>query len=226
MGLDLYPSVATLEEHEGNQSYQVHCLNRCSPVTIIAPHGGFIEPGTSALAARIAACRYNLFDFRGLLSEQESARLHVTSTRFRHAHLDRLLADSSVAVSIHSMGLRQYPTIWLGGLNYALKQEVLEQLLRCNFDVNPDSPMYRGESPLNVVNLARNRGVQLELSGELVFELFDGEPFLPNAHRPKTTARFAALVNAVRAGIRRHLRSPHNQAGWVAERLDPQTLNS
>jgi phage replication-related protein YjqB (UPF0714/DUF867 family) len=201
MHLDKYASLAALQEHEGKNAYRIRSLDRKSPVTIISPHGGFIEPGTSAIANAVAGRKHNLFDFQGLRREN-AEELHVTATHFREPRLTALLSASSTAVSIHDMGKQDCATIWLGGLNYNLKQITLEQLRRYRFNVNPDSPLYRGESPHNVVNLAANHGVQLELSRELISDLFDGEPFLLAGARPQMTMRCHQLILALRISIR------------------------
>jgi phage replication-related protein YjqB (UPF0714/DUF867 family) len=198
---DKYPSLAALKAALKDQiDYRSRLLDRKSRVTIMAPHGGFIEAGTSALARSVAGSRYNLFDFQGLKAEA-GADLHVTSTRFRDPDLSCLLRRSCVAVSIHSMGPANESVVWLGGRNKTLKQLVLEHLQKAAFAVNPDSPLYRGESPKNVVNLALHEGVQLELSDELVAELFVGPGFRTDSIALKRSARYAAFTCALQAAI-------------------------
>lgn len=197
---DKYPTLpelkAALQEHV---SYRCFYFDRKSWATIIAPHGGLIEAGTSALVASVAAGDYNLFDFQGL-QVNNAQELHVSSTRFREPRLNRLLDRSQVALSIHKMGPQGEPVIWLGGLNRELKEIVLRNLRESGFAVNPDSPLYRGESKNNIVNLASLRGVQLELSDELMEQLFEGEAFVIDGH-PVPTAMNLALVKALRVSL-------------------------
>lgn len=200
MSADRYTSLAALKEQLGEDVFRIRVLDRRSNVTVIAPHGGYIEAGTSAIARAVAGPEYNLFDFQGLRRENPQ-ELHVTATNFRHRRLAVMLDDSLTAVSIHGMGTQHHKDIWLGGLNKQLKQLVLEQLRAQGFAVNPDSPRYRGESPRNVVNLTKNAGVQLELSDELMTELFVGSRYTPSGRCPRTTAKFAALVKAIRDAI-------------------------
>src|SRR5262245_58074670 len=120
MSFDLYASLAALKEHVQEDSYRVRCLDRHSLVTIIAPHGGYIDAGTSAVARAVAGKRYNLFDFQGLQHERPW-ELHVTATRFRDPQLTALLDKSRFAMSIHCMGSTGEETIYLGGLNRQLK---------------------------------------------------------------------------------------------------------
>ncbi len=200
MPADRYTSLAALKEHLGPHAWRSRIADRHSDITIISPHGGYIEAGTSALAHKIAGRSYNLFDFQGLRRENP-LELHVTATNFRDKQLTALLDKSVAAVSIHGMGIQHKAEIWLGGLNKQLKGQILEALRKHNFAVNPDSPLYRGENPRNVVNLASNLGVQLEISDELMIELFANRRFTKNGRCPKTTARFDALVAAVRETI-------------------------
>lgn len=191
-----------------NKDFRIKCTDRGSRATIVSPHGGFIEQGTSAIAAAIAAKSYNLFDFQALDSVL-AQRLHVTSTKFRDPSLMRLLKVSEIAISIHGMGTRFEKTIWLGGLNGELKALVHRALESEGFTVNPNSPLYKGESRTNFVNLATKQGVQLELSNELLAELFDGPAFfVRQADGPKTTERFQALVRAIRKALRLYWQLP------------------
>lgn len=213
---DKYSSLAALKaDHRENLDYQIRLLDRWSWATIIAPHGGFIEPGTSALARATAGRNYNYFDFQGLRSTA-AMDLHVTSTRFRDPALGDLLKRSCTAVSFHCMGKAGEPVIWLGGLNKDLKAIVLGNLRNAGFSVNPDSPRYRGESVNNVVNLVRHQGVQLELSEELIQELFDGPAFVPG-RTSVPTARFDALTMSMRLSLRQYR---HQQQKVEAELKD------
>lgn len=200
MCADKFSSLAALKEHLGPQFHRTRLRNRHADVTIIAPHGGFIEAGTSAIAHKIAGRTYNLFDFQGLRRENPH-ELHVTATNFRDRQLTAMLDKSIAALSVHGMGTQHTTAIWLGGLNRELKGMVLDELRKNGFEVNPDAPLYRGESPRNVVNLARNHGVQLELSDELLAELFVKTRFTGGGRCPRTTPRFAALVDACRRAL-------------------------
>ena len=55
MANDTYSCFAELKNHEEqNKDYKISISNVGSRITIIAPHGGKIEPGTSDIAKRIA----------------------------------------------------------------------------------------------------------------------------------------------------------------------------
>lgn len=213
---DKYASLAALKaELRDEQDYRVRLLDRWSWATIIAPHGGFIEAGTSALARATAGRNYNYYDFQGLQAENP-LDLHITSTRFRDPLLSPILRRSCAALSYHCMGPVGEPIIWLGGLDLVLKDIVLENLRKNGFVLNPDSPRYRGESPNNVVNLACNKGVQLELSQELMSELFAGESFHSSGfYLP--AERFNLLVQAVRLSLRQY--KQRRGASWKSADL-------
>ncbi len=208
MSSDKYPSLAALKDHLRKDDYRIRCLDRRSPVTIIAPHGGYIEPGTSTIARAVAGRQYNLFDFQGL-REDLAKDMHVTATRFRDPLLTQLLKSSTLAVSIHGMGNQGHTAIWLGGRNKTLKELALLSMRARSFEVNPDSPLYRGESPRNVVNLSAGQGVQLELSIELMGELFNGTSFFyPRGPKPETTDRFNALIGSIREALKLYRATP------------------
>jgi phage replication-related protein YjqB (UPF0714/DUF867 family) len=201
--VDKYASVPELEHRAGKDAYKVRLLDRKSAVTIISPHGGFVEPGTSAVTRAVAGRQYNLFDFQGLKTPG-AFELHVTSTRFRHPALSQLLAASRAALSIHSMGNIGTSAIWLGGRNNRLKQLTLAKLRASGFVVEPESPYFRGESLTNIVNMCADHGVQLELSRELLDDVFIGPGFIPDS-QPRTTERFDSLVSALRRALRDYL---------------------
>lgn len=205
MSKDKYPSLVSLKKHlRRNEHYRIRARDRRAVATIISPHGGAIEPGTSALARAVAGDDYNLFDFQGLVREH-AMDLHVTATRFRDKKLTQMLSRSRVAISLHGMGNQGHTDIWLGGRNPTLKAVVLRELLAAGFNVNPDSPQYRGESPNNVVNLAVEEGVQLELSFELLALLFPHSRFLKSGRQPRTNERFDSLVTALRNALSAYL---------------------
>lgn len=201
MPKDKYASLRALKaELQAQVDYRLRLLNRNSWATIIAPHGGFIDAGSSAIARCVAGRNYNLYDFQGL-RKQNPAELHITSTRFRDPSLSKLLKKSLTAMAIHWMGSRNEAVIWLGGLNKSLKEISLSKLVSAGFNVNPDSPYYRGESKDNIVNFPKKCGIQLEISDELMQEFFVGPRFLQSGYKPQTNSRFDHLVAALRESL-------------------------
>jgi phage replication-related protein YjqB (UPF0714/DUF867 family) len=200
MKSDIFPNLDSLKrELRRGRDYRSRAVNRGSIVTVIAPHGGFIDEGSSAIARAVASGNFNLFDFQGL-HKQESFRLHVTSHRFEDPALTRLIDRSIFALSIHGMADESKPLeIWLGGLNHELKQLICDALLSEGFAVNASPPRFRGEHARNVVNLPKKHGVQIELPYSLRKAMFRGSRmFFRNGRCPKTTELFDKFVRAVR----------------------------
>jgi phage replication-related protein YjqB (UPF0714/DUF867 family) len=196
---DVYPDLDSLKRNmRRGRDYRIRLLNRKSATTLISPHGGFIEPGTSAIARAIAGSNHNLFDFQGL-TEFEPFRLHVTSHRFRDPVLERILLKSRRAVSVHGMPDSAVSNeIWVGGLNQSLKASIVNSLRNAGFAVNASPPLYKGVHPENIVNLCSEMGVQIELPVSLRKLMFQTETlFHFNGRRPKVTAQFKAFVQAV-----------------------------
>lgn len=222
---DKYPSVAALTSALSQDiDYRIRCHDRDSDITIVSPHGGFIEAGTSAIARAIAYRDMNFFDFQGL-QEVRPWELHVTATRFEHAELDKLLAKSQVAVSVHSMGASDSWNVWLGGLNMPLKRLMKEALIKHGFPVVYNPPKYRGESPRNVVNRVPRKGVQLELPKDLIEAMYEDRiVFLKSGAKLLTNDLFRRFVTAVRSAILKETRvlSQGKTIGKTSHRASPE----
>lgn len=199
---DYFASLDALKlVHTRWKHYRLRIFDKRSEVTVIAPHGGFIEPGTSFLAKVVAAHDCNLFDFQGLLKTC-SMRLHVTSVNFRDPRLSDLLERSKLAVSLHSMGDVGNGEIWVGGLALRAKQDIVKQLRARGFKVRAETPRYKGVHPGNVVNLPSGNGVQLELSNAVLKELFaGGVRFDADDESQNVPPRMKDFVEAVRVGL-------------------------
>jgi phage replication-related protein YjqB (UPF0714/DUF867 family) len=201
---DKFPDLDSLKKAHKKSEYRITCCHRDAPITVICVHGGYIEPGTSAIARAVAARKYNLFDFQ-CLSPEVGKDMHITSTRFREPGLEEMINSSQATISIHGMGNQGTATIWLGGMNQRLKEVTLNLLRQQGFDVDPNGPRYRGESPQNVVNLAREHGVQLEISQELMDQLFQGPAFRRDRRKLAVTERFTTLTSTLRLALRLYL---------------------
>ncbi|RYG96563.1 MAG: replication protein, partial [Alphaproteobacteria bacterium] len=91
-----YPDLAA-QEREG-VDYRIIEMVRPSPVAVLAPHGGCIEPTTSLIAAAIAGDDYSLYCFEGLRRGRPHGDLHLTSDRFDEPRARRLVSGASIAV--------------------------------------------------------------------------------------------------------------------------------
>lgn len=164
---DLYPCYTALAAHEREgQDYRIHCLWRDSPLTILAPHGGGIEPGTLPLVRLLAGDVYNLYGFEGLKSGAENRRLHLTSHRFDEPRCLDLLARSRRVLVIHGFR-RPADSACVGGLDRELATLLADAFSRAGIPI-VTLPGRRGLHPHNLCNRGvSGSGVQLELGRDL-----------------------------------------------------------
>ncbi|MDQ8730649.1 poly-gamma-glutamate hydrolase family protein [Bradyrhizobium sp. LHD-71] len=189
---DRYRSFAALKasEREGID-YRIVVVDRRAPVTVIAPHGGRIEPPTSRLALAIAGETCNAYCFEGLQPDREHHDLHITSDNFDEPIACELVARSDVVVAVHGRLDRDDPeAVWLGGLDVDLCNRVADALRRAGFGTLTEGHMFPGSGPRNICNCGlRRMGVQLELPRGLRDVLAREE------------SDFERFVTAVRSGI-------------------------
>lgn len=194
--MDRYTSFAELSAHERDGiDYRIVEVIRASPVVVLAPHGGTIEPMTSEVAAAIAGADHSLYCFEGLSNERTHADLHITSDRFDEPRARRLVANAELAIAVHGRLNRESPAAtWLGGLDDALIGLVAAELANAGFTATRDIVELSGKGRTNICNASRSgRGLQLELPRDLRDALSDDADLLQ---------RFA---NAIRDAIARRL---------------------
>lgn len=203
---DTFKSLASLKQslNEG-QDFSISVVDRDSRVTVVSPHGGKIEPGTSELARALAERGYNLFDFQAL-SDNAGRTGHVTSTNFRDARLTSLLNKSTVCVSFHRMRDR-HRTIYLGGKNQRLKEIAARSLKEAGFRCTTDPPRLKGVESDNFVNLAQDKGLQVEIPVLLADSLIpdiDSKARLVSPYELQTnhSGRFSDFVEAIYSSLR------------------------
>jgi phage replication-related protein YjqB (UPF0714/DUF867 family) len=139
-----------------------------SPVAIIAPHGGRIEGGTSAVARLIAGVEHGLYLFEGLRTDGDNfARLHLTSHCFDEPRCLDLIARCDTVIAVHGYA-SQGADVLLGGRDERLKRELAPALAAQGLSVRTDGHKYPGLDPRNICNRGRSgQGVQVELSAGL-----------------------------------------------------------
>jgi len=170
MAIDRYGSYAELVAAEQNGiDYRIVLLDRSSPVTIIAPHGGYIEPPTSALAAAIAAGDHNAYCFDGLQPDRQHHELHITSNNFDEPTGCALVARSDIVVALHGRQDRDAPqSVWIGGLDRELRDGVALRLQQAGFEAATEGHEFPAVALANICNRGkRGKGVQLEIPGSL-----------------------------------------------------------
>ena len=155
-----------LNETDGRDFRVVRIDRPQSPVTIIAPHGGGIEEGTSDIAGLIAGAEYSLFCFEGIKESGRNRDLHITSHRFDHPDCVALADRSEFILSVH--GCQGHAQIFVGGLDLELAGRLTQRLSFAGYEVVADGHRYPGRHPLNICNRGRRRmGAQLEITYDL-----------------------------------------------------------
>ena len=189
--------------------------------TIVAPHGGGIEPGTSELCLAVAGYHpaalpetppagvtYDYWMFEGVRAD-DNAPLHVPSTGCDDGMALSLCGGSKNALALH--GFRPEPElpadtqiILVGGRNHTLKEYLLAGFEDTDLDA-VDAAQHGeldGSEPLNIVNRTLlGMGAQLELSTPLRDAMF-GEHTRPR-RKHTTTQVFWTFVAVCRDALDR-----------------------
>ena len=164
MAKDRYNNFKDLDSSEKiDRDYRIVISDLGSPTTIIAPHGGKIEPKTSRIAAAIARDRFNCYRFEGL-KPTGNRSLHITSHKFDEPQALALLARSQTVVAIHAC-TDEKAVVYPGGRHETLMGVIANELKAAGISVANQNFKYQGIKPDNVCNRgASGRGVQLEIS--------------------------------------------------------------
>jgi phage replication-related protein YjqB (UPF0714/DUF867 family) len=190
--------------------------------TILAPHGGGIEPGTSELCLAVAGYHpanlpqvppagvtYDYWMFEGL-RELGNAALHVRSTGCDDGVAVSLCAGSLNALALH--GFRPEPpdfspddqVVLVGGANATLRGYLLDGLLDADFDARDAGGHGEldGNAKCNIVNRTLlGMGAQLELSTPLRDAMFTEHSRRRRKHT--TTQLFWSFVAVCRDALDR-----------------------
>jgi phage replication-related protein YjqB (UPF0714/DUF867 family) len=162
---DKYKNFDQLRRHEREGvDFVIRRKRQRASVAIIAPHGGKIEPGTSEIAAAIAADIYSLYCFEGI-KKRMNRNLHITSTNFDEPQCLKLVARSNVVVAVHGRGGARR-RIDVGGRDTELRTQISTNLRDAGFNAGVVTHGRRaGTSPRNVCNRGRSgAGAQLEVT--------------------------------------------------------------
>lgn len=190
---DKYKNFAQLAEHETEGiHYRICVTDRESYIAIVAPHGGEIEPGTSQIAAAIAADTYSLYCFEGLVPKRPHCELHIASERFDEPKWRRLVKVSDIVIGVHGRKNNgDGQTVWLGGLDYNLRDAIGNSLEQAKFKVKTTGHGLPGRKRKNICNGGqRKAGAQLEI---------------PKSLREKLVAD-AACLQAFSSAVRERIR--------------------
>ncbi len=178
LGPDAYGGFAELAAaHAEGRDYSVEAYDRGARVTVLVPHGGDLERGTSRLARAVAGADWNLYIFNAWLG-RDSGRLRLTSARFDDPRALDLSGGAALAVSLHGQA-EKGKWVCVGGANAEAGRLVAEALEKAGFRTQFPCRRLPGRSPKNITNRAAAGGVQLEISLALLKRLDKGGADLP-----------------------------------------------
>ncbi|WP_287095244.1 poly-gamma-glutamate hydrolase family protein [Mesorhizobium sp.] len=180
--------------------YDFLVLDRASTVAIVAPHGGWIEHGTSQLATAVAGDDFSLYLFEGLKPKRPHRELHIPSEYFDENQCVGLVSKVQIAIGMHGRADGDDPeTIWLGGRGKELRDAIALALEASGFKAIISGHRLPGEHKNNICNRGIGRaGVQLEVPKTL------RDALVANAERR------ALFSGAVRKAVLEHLGKPGN----------------
>lgn len=119
------------QELEG-QGYQIKMNLRDSPVLVMAPHGGKIEPGTTEIAEAIAGQDHSFYSFEGLKTDGNGV-LYIESHLFDEPRALKAVEKAKIVVTVHGQINRKDAFVMVGGLNAPLCSEIKRQLKASGF---------------------------------------------------------------------------------------------
>ncbi len=170
--------------------------DRSSRVKLFAPHGGSIEPCTGRIVAELAGPDFDHYVFRGEMSRDCHATLHVTSVNYDEPICERMVRSAITALSVHGSKGSE-PAIGVGGGNGDYSQRLGDILVREGYPAGPTAAGLGGANPDNFINRCALAGVQLELSAGFRRTLFPGFPRDLQTH----AVEFPRFIRTVRAWL-------------------------
>ena len=152
-------------DYRENSDYAQYTIARDSGVAIVAPHGGYIERGTSEIAREIAGSLHSLYIFESLHAAR-SNDLHITSANFDAPRCLQIVEVASTVFTVHG-----YPApeemVLVGGRDVERRDCLIEALRARGINADVDRH-FDGTHRRNICNRSREKkGVQLEISAGL-----------------------------------------------------------
>lgn len=145
---------------------------------IMAPHGGRIESGTTAVADAIAGSEHAYYTFKGI-RPKHNWQLHIPSTCFDEPCALELIRGCHTILTIHGCR-RTGKTVYIGGGDTALKTIVFATLAQNGFNADSaPSTALMGVHRNNLCNRgSRGMGLQLEITGSLRRDLIESDSLI------------------------------------------------
>lgn len=178
-GADRFQNFAELAaQNQENIDYRIVVLDAASETTLMAPHGGGIERGTSELLEAINS-GFNTYHFMGI-KKSNNFDLHITSSNFDEPRALKLAARSKSCISFHGYIGKGEKAVCIGGGNERLAHKIHQSLSKDarDFEVIYPCLKYPGKHPHNIVNRCEQGGVQLEMSAVFRDRLLQDAAFM------------------------------------------------
>jgi len=201
---------------EKDRDYRLVIWDRGAEITLVAIHGGGIEPMTSELAAAVAGEAYNLYDLQGLLPQGNDV-FRIPAHRFDEMRLRVLLGRSQAAVSLDGVEGAE-PLLRLGGRNRRLKAILAEALAQAGFATADPAGIKPAHDPALFFNRPAEGGVQIELTRALRESMSDTWSKDGNGQE-----RFQACAAALREGLERYRLERRTDLDHALERFERDT---
>lgn len=208
MSENVYSSFSQLALCEPG-SFELELDERTSPYTVMAIHGGEIEPGTTDIARAIAGGTHSFYTFRGVKAHG-NRYLRIACNLFDEPYALYLVRLSMWIVSVHGCETppRDAYGVIVGGLADGLREEACGALRRAGFnaidglkpiDVHVPGSL-KGDDRDDICNRgAFKEGLQLQLTADLRREL------LPESGPPSSRfERLHSFSQTIRAVLSSH----------------------
>ena len=204
-----------------DKDYRLVIRDRSSATTVVAVHGGNIDPLTSELAESIAGDTYNLYVFCGLRADSDG--LHVPTRSFQEMRLSGLMRRSRVALSIEGVAGGD-AIVHIGGRNRRLRTVLGDLLGFAGFQVAGPAKPGAAHNPRWFFNTPAEGGLQLELSRTLCQGMLDCPLDAPERTDPAHwTQRFESFVQAVRRALEQYRAEVDSDLQLTLERFERAT---
>jgi phage replication-related protein YjqB (UPF0714/DUF867 family) len=174
---DRYTNFADLAAKERlGTDYRIWLEDRGTPVIVIAPHGGCIEPGTSAIAKAIAREDLSIYVFEGI-GRRTHGDLHIASHLFDEPKGVQVVTSAETTIAIHGRKDAGDPkTVSIGGRNSVLGSAIASSLRDAGFQTGSAGHGLAARDASNICNRGSSgAGVQLELPRSLRDQLANDE---------------------------------------------------
>lgn len=164
MGTDRYRNFHHLSMNENlGRDYLLQIKDRGSDITVVAIHGGRIEPQTIEIARKIAGDQHSLYSFEGI-KRSDNQDLHITSHRFDEPLALDLVSKSKTVVAVHACKDKE-KSVYIGGRFRELKKHIRNNLESEKIVVISNPHSFPGRHENNICNRGiLKKGVQLEIS--------------------------------------------------------------